>query len=198
MSRMRLFVSVPEAYGATMHDGLKADLTVPQFPGRHFTAEFLTTARGFNVDTRTVVTQFVIDNEARDLWPGSYATVNITVDVAHEHLSIPSSSMVFDEMGTRVAVVDDDSRVHFKPIKVTRILDAFVELSEGVSTDDRIINNPSAALLEGDKVSIVTPAPGYDLIDNPKEPVAGSAKPASHSEIPDPMLKQALNGSHAS
>ena len=198
MSRMRLFVSVPEAYGATMHDGLKADLTVPQFPGRHFTAEFLTTARGFNVDTRTVVTQFVIDNEARDLWPGSYATVNITVDVAHEHLSIPSSSMVFDEMGTRVAVVADDNRVHFKPIKVTRILDAFVELSEGVSTDDRIINNPSAALLEGDKVSIVTPAPGYDLIDNQKEPVAGSSEPASHSEIPDPMLKQALNGSLAS
>jgi hypothetical protein len=25
------------------------------------------------------------------------------------------------------------------------------------------VNNPSAALLEGDKVRIVTPAPGYDL-----------------------------------
>lgn len=192
MSRMRLFVSVPEAYGATMHDGLKADLTVPQFPGRHFTAEFLTTARGFNVGTRTVVTQFVIENEARDLWPGSYASVNITVDVPNRHLSIPSSALVFDEMGTRVAVVDDDNIVHFKPIKITRILDATVELTEGVSTEDRIINNPSAAILEGDKVSIVTPAPGYDLINVPKEP--GSSKPASHSEMSDTKPKQALNG----
>ncbi|MDN5881948.1 MAG: efflux RND transporter periplasmic adaptor subunit [Nitrosospira sp.] len=197
ISRMRLFVSVPERYGALMHDGLKADLTVPQFPNRHFTAEFLTTARGFDPSTRTVVTQFVIENEEKDLWPGSYASVNLTVDIANRHLSIPSSSLVFDEMGTRVAVVDDDNIVHFKPIKITRILDATVELSEGVSKEDRIINNPSAAILEGDKVTIVTPAPGYDLINKPKEPAQESLKPASHSEMPDPKLKQALNGSHA-
>jgi RND family efflux transporter MFP subunit len=210
ISRLRLFVSVPERFGALMHDGLKADLTVPQFPNRHFTAEFLTTARGFNVSTRTVTTQFVIENEEKDLWPGSYASVNLTVDVENKHLSIPSSSLVFDEMGTRVAVVDDDSRVRYKPIKIIRILDATVELSGGVTTEDRIINNPSAALLEGDKVTIVTPAPGYDLINTPNKPASESSKPASHAETPpesskpasnaekpNPELKQALKASHA-
>lgn len=195
--RLRLFVSVPERFGALMHDGLKAEITVPQFPNRRFTAEFLTTARGFDVSTRTVVTQFVIENEEKDLWPGSYASVNVTVDVANRHLSIPSSALVFDEMGTRVAVVDDDNIVHFKPIKIQRILDATVELSEGITTEDRVINNPSAAILDGDKVTIVTPAPGYDLINKPKEPAPESSKPASHSEMPDPKLKQALNASHA-
>ncbi|KIO48130.1 efflux RND transporter periplasmic adaptor subunit [Nitrosospira sp. NpAV] len=197
ISRLRLFVSVPERFGALMHDGLKANLTVPQFPNRRFTAEFLTTARGFDVSTRTVVTQFVIENEEKDLWPGSYASVNLTVDVENKHLSIPSSSLVFDEMGTRVAVVDDNNIVHFKPIKIQRILDATVELSEGISTEDRIINNPSAAILEGDKVTIVTPAPGYDMINKPKEPAQESSKPASHSKMPDPGSKQALNGSYA-
>jgi RND family efflux transporter MFP subunit len=197
--RLRLFVSVPERYGALMHDGLKADLTVPQFPNRHFTAEFLTTARGFDVNTRTVVTQFVIENEEKDLWPGSYASVNLSVDVENKHLSIPSSSLVFDEMGTRVAVVDGNNIVHFKPIKISRILDATVELTEGVSTEDRIINNPSAAILEGDKVAIVAPAPGYDLINKPKKPVPEeSSKPVSHSEMPDSKSKQqALKASHA-
>jgi len=197
ISRLRLFVSVPERFGALMHDGLKAHLTVPQFTNREFTTEFLTTARGFDVSTRTVVTQFVIDNEEKDLWPGSYASVTLTVDVQNKHLSIPSSSLVFDEMGTRVAVVDDNNIVHFKPIKITRILDATVELSEGVTTEDRIINNPSAAILDGDKVTIVTPAPGYDLINKPREAAPESSKPASHSETSDPKLKQALNGSHA-
>lgn len=197
ISRLRLFVSVPERYGALMHDGLKANLTVPQFPGRKFEAEFLTTARGFDVSTRTVVTQFVIENEEKDLWPGSYASVNLTVDVENRHLSIPSSALVFDEMGTRVAVVDDDNIVHFKPIKIQRILDATVELSEGVSIEERIINNPSAAILEGDKVTIVAPAPGYDMINKPIESTPESSKPASHSEMPDPRVKQASNGSHA-
>lgn len=194
ISRLRLFVNVPEAYGAIMHDGLKADLTVPQFSNRHFTAEFLTTARGFNESTRTVVTQFVIENEERDLWPGSYASVNLTVEVAHDHLSIPSSSMVFDEMGVRVAYVDENNRVRFKPITVTRFLDATVEVSGGVTTEDRLINNPSAALLEGDLVRIVTPRPGYDMINEPVESRGESKPVSSHTEIRNPSPKQALDG----
>jgi hypothetical protein len=36
-----------------------------------------------------------------------------------------------------------------------------------VAREDRIVNNPSSALLEGDKVRVVTPADGY-VID-PKD-----------------------------
>ncbi len=72
--------------------------------------------------------------------------------------------MVFQEHGTQVAVVTEDDRVHFKPITVSQILDNAVEVAEGISASDRIVNNPSAALLEGDKVRVVTPAPGYDLV----------------------------------
>ena len=91
-----------------------------------------------------------------------------------EVLTIPSTAMVFQEHGTQVAVVTEDDRVHFKSIAVSKILDNAVEVTEGISTSDRIINNPSAALLEGDKVRIVTPAPGYDLstteVPKSKEP----------------------------
>jgi hypothetical protein len=76
-----------------------------------------------------------------------------------------------------VAVVGDDDRVHFKPITVSRLLDNAVEVGEGISTSDRIVNNPSAALLEGDKVRVVTPASGYDLIN--KEAPAATAKESS-------------------
>ncbi|GKS68909.1 RND family efflux transporter, MFP subunit [Nitrosomonas sp. PY1] len=165
ISRMRLFVNVPERFGPFLHDGLTADVTVPQLPNRHFTAHFLTSARGFDTSTRTVVTEFVIENEDKALWPGSYATVHITAQVEKDILTIPSSAMVFQEKGTQVAVVDDDHRVRFKSIMVTRILDATVEVSEGISVNDRIINNPSAALLEGDQVRIVTPTKGYMLED---------------------------------
>ena len=62
-------------------------------------------------------------------------------------------------------MVTEDERVHFKPIEVTKILDNVIELTSGVTEKDRIINNPSAALLEGDKVRVVTPAAGYDIIN---------------------------------
>ncbi|MGH7168143.1 MAG: efflux RND transporter periplasmic adaptor subunit [Nitrospiraceae bacterium] len=176
VSRMRLFVNVPESFGVLLQPGLTADVTVPQLPNRHFTAKFLTVARGFDVSTRTAVTEFTIDNEDRALWPGSYAEVRLTVPVHGNVLIIPSSALVFQEKGTEVVVVTDEDRVHFKPITVSKVLDATVEVTEGISTTDRIVNNPSAALLEGDKVRVVTPAPGYDLVTT--EPAAPKAQPS--------------------
>ena len=84
--------------------------------------------------------------------------------------------MVFQENGTEVAVVTDDDHVHFKSITVGKILDAMVEVTEGITTTDRIVKNPSAALLENDMVRIVTPAPGYDRL-NTDAPV--SKEPSS-------------------
>ncbi|TAJ08742.1 MAG: efflux RND transporter periplasmic adaptor subunit [Nitrospirae bacterium] len=180
VDRMRLFVSVPESFGSFLQPGLTADVTVPQIPNRHFTATFLTVARGFDPDTRTAITEFTIENEDRALWPGSYATVRLTVPVDRKVLTIPSSALVFQENGTQVAVIADDGRLHFKSITVSKILDATVEVMEGISTSDRIVNNPSAALLEGDKVRIVTPAPGYEVgtqdAPGPKEPSSKAQK----------------------
>ena len=166
VSMMRLFVSVPESFGPFLQPGLTADVTVPQLPNRHFIAKFLTVARGFDVNTRTAVTVFTIDNEDRGLWPGSYGKVVLTAPVDRKVYMIPSTALVFQEHGTQVAVVKEDDRVHLQPITVSRLLDSAVEVAEGISTNDRIINNPSAALLEGDKVRVVTPAPGYDLLEN--------------------------------
>jgi RND family efflux transporter MFP subunit len=163
VSMMRLFVNVPESFGPFLQPGLTADVTVPQLPNRHFTGKFLTVSRGFDVNTRTAVTVFTIDNEDRALWPGSYAKVVLTAPVDRKVYKIPSTALVFQEHGTQVAVVTDDDRVHFQPITVSRLLDNAVEVAEGISASDRIVNNPSAALLEGDTVRTVTPAPGYDL-----------------------------------
>ncbi len=168
---LRLFVSVPETFGPFLQPGLTADVTVPQLPNRHFEAKFLTVAKGFDVSTRTAVTVFTIENEDRALWPGSYAQVHLTAPVDRQVFMIPSTALVFQEHGTQVAVVTEDDRVRLQPITVSKLMDSAVEVAEGISTSDRIINNPSAALLDNDKVRVVTPASGYDLV-NKNEPSA--------------------------
>ena len=179
VDRLRLFVSVPESFGPFLQPGLTADITVPQLPDRHFTAEFLTVAGGFDVSTRTAVTVFTLDNKDRALWPGSYAQVHLTAPVDRKGFTIPSIALVFQEHGTQVAVVTEDNRVHFKPIIVSKILDATVEVTGGIDTTDRIVNNPSAALLEGDKVRIVTPAAGYDLVGKEESSSIDKEEPSS-------------------
>ena len=164
VTMLRLFVSVPETFGPFLRPGMTADVTVPQLPNRHFTAKFLTVARGFDVSTRTAITVFTIDNEDKALWPGSYAKVELTAPVDRQIHTIPSTALVFQEHGTQVAIVTKDDRIHLQPITVSKLFDNAVEVAEGISASDRIVNNPSAALLEGDKVRVVTPASGYDLI----------------------------------
>jgi hypothetical protein len=66
---------------------------------------------------------------------------------------------VFQEHNTQVAVVTEEDHVHFKPISASKLMDKVIEVAEGVSAGDRIINNPSAFLLEGAKVRVATPAP---------------------------------------
>ncbi len=173
VDKLRLFVNVPASFGAFLSPGLTVDVTVPQFPTRHFTFKFLTVAKGFDVSTRTAVAVFTIENKDRVLWPGSYANVHLTADVEKGVMTIPTSALVFQEHGTQVAVVGEDDRLHFKPIAVAKIFDNYIEVTEGVSESDRIVNNPSAALLDGDKVRIVTPATGYDILNPTAKPAVG-------------------------
>lgn len=198
---LRVFVNVPASFGSFLQPGLTADVTVPQVPNRHFTAKFLTVAKGFDVSTRTAVTVFTIDNEDRALWPGSYAQVHLTAPINSQVFTIPSTALVFQERGTQVAVVTEDNRVHLKPITVSKLMDNVVEVAEGISTSDRVINNPSAALIEGDKVRVVTPAPGYDLLNatapqptqesqpphaSPAPPLPQAPQPAQSPELQEP------------
>ena len=180
LHKMRLFVSVPETFANVLKAGLTAEVVVPQFPDRKFKANFLTSANGFDPVTRTAITEFTIDNDDRALWPGSYGEVTLSAPLPGDTLIIPSSALVFQEAGTEVAVLNSDDTVHFRKIRLGRIMDGYIEVKEGVTRADRIVQTPSAALLEGDKVRVVTPARGYeDKTALPAAPPQGEKKDAA-------------------
>jgi len=161
IQKVRLFVSIPERFGRFLKPGFKADVVFPQYPNKHYAAEFLSSATAFDPETRTVVTEFVIDNQDESIWPGSYATVTISADTNADILSIPTTALIFDAHGTRVAIMDEHHRVHFKDIKVDQLKARTVDVLEGVSVTDQVINAPNLGLLEGSKVKVATLAKGY-------------------------------------
>jgi len=58
-------------------------------------------------------------------------------------------------------VVDDHDIAHFHDITVGRMGDGATQVLSGLSAQDRIIDNPPADLLEGEKVHVSAPAAGY-------------------------------------
>ena len=162
IDKLRLFVNVPERFAPFLRPGLTVDVTVPQLPDRHFTFNFLTIARHFQVGTRTVTSVFTIENEDHALWPGTYAQVQITAPVNRQAFAMPLTALVFQEESAQVAVLTEDDRVHYKRIAIGRLKPHTIDVAEGLSASDRIINNPSNALLEGEKVRVVTRASDKD------------------------------------
>lgn len=153
--KLRLFVSVPERFGRFLVPGFTANVVFPQYPNRKFKATFLTSAKAFDPQTRTVVTEFVMDNKDEDVWPGSYATVSVSARTKNNILSLPTTAMIFDAQGTKVATIDENNIVHFKKIKVEKLKSKTIEINKGLSINDKVINNPNLGLIEGSKVRVV-------------------------------------------
>ena len=160
---MRVFVSVPQDYSSILKPGLTATLSLPQYPGRKFEARFDTTANAFNPQTRTVVTELLVDNPDHLIWPGTYADVHFVMPSDPNVLIIPEQALLFRAEGMQVALVGADDKVHLQDVKLGLNLGQTVQVVAGLKRSDRLIMNPSAGVLEGEKVRVVTGAPGVAL-----------------------------------
>jgi hypothetical protein len=56
--------------------GLKASLALPQYPGRTFDTELVTTSNSVATDLRAALVELHADNPDGKIWPGSFAEVH--------------------------------------------------------------------------------------------------------------------------
>jgi membrane fusion protein (multidrug efflux system) len=160
VSKLRIFVAVPQNLGNVLAPGIKAILTLPGDPGNPIKADFLTMAGAVSASTRTIVTEFVVGDGGRALLPGTYVDVRLTVPGAPNILVVPSQSLLFRAEGMQVAVVDGDNHVHLQDVSLGDNLGLDVQVTTGLKATDKIVANPSLGLLEGQQVKVVEPAQG--------------------------------------
>ncbi|MBA2936528.1 efflux RND transporter periplasmic adaptor subunit [Sphingomonas sp. CGMCC 1.13654] len=152
--RIRLYVSVPQAYAAAMASGLDATLSVPDQPGRSFDAKVIGTSGSINPQTGTLEVQLVADNPGRVLKPGGYAQVKFSVPGQAGTVTIPSSSLVFRAAGTQVAMVDPNDHIHMQPVTLGRDLGGTVEVVTGLGRNAKIVDNPPDSIAQGELVRV--------------------------------------------
>lgn len=155
ISRLRVFVSVPEPYAGALKPGLTVRLSLSQLPGRTFEAAFRTCALSFNEQSRSVVTEFTLDNPNHAIWPGTFAEVHFVMPSDPHVLIVPDQALLARADGIEVAVVRPDGRVHLQVVTLGLELGQSAQVVGGLSPDDRVINDPSAGVLEGEAVRVV-------------------------------------------
>jgi RND family efflux transporter MFP subunit len=157
---LRVYVSVPQAYAPNIKAGMKANVTLQEFPGQKFVGTVVRTAEAIDLATRTLNTEVDVPNKDGKLLPGSFGQVHFATGTSVPRITIPVNAMLFRAEGAQVAVVDKDGKVHLRPISIGRDFGATLEILGGLDVSDQIIINPSDSLEEGQKVHVAKPSAG--------------------------------------
>jgi RND family efflux transporter MFP subunit len=151
---LRVYVNVPQSYSAQIVPGMQVTLTVPEYPGRSFPAKLVSTSNAISAQSSTLLVEFEADNAAGQLKPGDYTQVSMGLPGQGKHLRLPASTLMFRAEGLRVATVGADNRVIMKPISIETDLGTQVVVASGLSSRDRVVDNPPDSLGNGDEVRV--------------------------------------------
>jgi membrane fusion protein, multidrug efflux system len=157
---LRVYVSVPQAYSPSIKVGIKANVTLQEYPGQKFLGTVVRTADAIDPATRTLNTEVDVPNKNGKLLPGSFGQVHFATGTSVPRITIPVNAMLFRAQGPQVAVVDNNGKVHLHPITIGRDFGATLEVLGGVEVSDQIVINPSDSLEEGQQVHVVKPNAG--------------------------------------
>ena len=159
INKLRVFVNVPQVYSHATKPGIKADLTLPEIPGRRFEGTLVRTADAIDPATRTLLVEVDVVNSTGLLFPGAYTEVHFKIKSNGSTLIIPSNSLVFRSEGLRVPIVVNGNRTAMVPVTLGRDFGNTVEVLSGLSDDALVIANPPDSLVDGEIVRVIEAKP---------------------------------------
>lgn len=152
--KLRIYVQVPQAYAEQIKIGMRAQLLLPERPGRSSPATVTSTSAAIDEAARTMLVQLEVDNAKGDLISGSYADVHFDLPATRNVLQLPVTALLFRQHGMEVATVGADDKVVLKPIRMGRDFGTRVEITDGLDANDRVIDSPPDWLAQGDSVRV--------------------------------------------
>jgi RND family efflux transporter MFP subunit len=153
-TKLRGYINVPQNYVPSIKVGTKAQIAVPEYRGRSFQAIVEASAQSVDVASGTTRMLLVVDNASGELMTGAFANVHLELPAPASAINVPSSALIFDQSGLRVAVLGDDDKVVLKTVTISRDLGRDVEIASGLTATDRIIASPPDGIASGDQVRI--------------------------------------------
>ncbi|MFC0401889.1 efflux RND transporter periplasmic adaptor subunit [Paraburkholderia rhizosphaerae] len=159
-STLRVYIDVPQNDASEVKPGTSVYLTTQQYPGRRFDAKVARSADAIDPVSRTLRVEVDVDNAGGALLPGAYAQVHLQLDSANPALELPVSALLFRPDGVTVALAGADNTVQLKTVTIGRDFGTYVEIATGLTTTDRVINNPGDSIVTGEPITVEAPAPG--------------------------------------
>jgi RND family efflux transporter MFP subunit len=155
-SKLRIYIDVPETYAASVQIGMPAQVSLNTYGAKPITGEVTRTADAIDANTRTLRTEIDVDNSTQELVPGVYANVKLAVSTASHNFIVPANTLLFRSEGLSVAAVDNTQHIHLQSVTLGRDFGSTVEVTSGLSDQDRIVLSPPDSLYEGQQVNLAS------------------------------------------
>jgi len=159
VSRLRVYVNVPQVYSPQIKAGLHAQLTLAEFPGRHFDGIVVRDTGAIDNTTRTLLTEIDVNNISGELKPGGYVEVHLTLPTSVTTFTLPENTIIFKSAGMQVATVKDGKTINLIPITPGRDFGTEMEILAGLKGDESVVINPPDSLINGEPVRVAQTQP---------------------------------------
>ena len=152
---LRVYVYLPQPLSPFVRNGDRAAVTVSEYPDRDFLGTVTRHPNALDQNTRTMQIEVDLPNNDLALYPGMYATVEITIRGSKQSPKVPDEALIFNGDDTFVPVIRDN-RIHL--VKVTLGLDdgTNCEVTRGLSGDETVALGMGQSAREGELVQPVS------------------------------------------
>jgi RND family efflux transporter MFP subunit len=153
ISKLRVYVAVPEVYSVAAQSGAPADLTLDEYPGEAFHGILVRNSDAIDLASRTLLVEVDVENARGRLKPGAYVQVHLKMPEGARSLVVPANALLFRREGLQVGVVRDGKA---ELVRVTPGHDYgdSMEILSGLQPTDDVILSPSDSLTSGTPVQI--------------------------------------------
>jgi RND family efflux transporter MFP subunit len=149
--KLRVYVSVPEAYAQSVKPGLVAVLTLAALPGRQFAGKLVRTANAIDPATRTLLVEIQVDNPNGELFAGAFSEVHLDIPRAAPVFTVPVETLLFRHEGLQLATVAN-GRVTLKTVTPGRDFGTTIEIVHGLTGGEAVVVSPPDSIETGDLV----------------------------------------------
>jgi RND family efflux transporter MFP subunit len=153
ITKLRVYVAVPEVDSLAARSGAPADLTLDEYPGETFHGTLVRNSDSIDPVSRTLLVEVDVENAGGRLKPGAYVQVHLKMPEGARSLVVPANALLFRREGLQVGVVRGGKA---ELVRVTPGHDYgdSMEILSGLQPSDDVILSPSDSLTSGTPVQI--------------------------------------------
>jgi membrane fusion protein (multidrug efflux system) len=150
-SKLRLVISVPDAYAGLLSQQTEGKFTVKSMPDHPFTAKVARLAGALDSRLRAQRVEMDVVNTDKRLLPGMVAEVTVPINGSSAAHAVPSSAVLNSTEGTFVIKVSDNKAL-WVPVKVGNSDSTKTEVFGDLSENDTIVLKATEELHKGQVV----------------------------------------------